>query len=356
MSLRSEVVRIFNELLAGSKKISELTSLPSNVQNTDLIEVVRSGQNYKALGSQLPSGGGGSGDLQDVLDAGSTAVAPTDISIDAGAGTQFFIGENTGFAQMNLHGSAMNLFADTGLTVENGAAGSFGINTTQPININADGGTAGQVLTSNGAGAPPTWENGGGGAGDLDDVLAAGGVLSTDRTINTDGNTLETLSTTSGNDRSFSRVSSTSNTIGYVKGDDSQQASVSVSDAGIVVEDTWTSRGLQGDADFSANLQSNDYAQYNLIVATDTTGTAISFAKPQIYGSDASPETGNITIVTTGLVKGMTQLLIHNNGSEPTYGSPIKIISGAYVTGELNYIMLLAVSTTSVLVTISQEV
>lgn len=59
MSLRSEVIRILNEILGNSKKISELTSLPSNVQNTDQIEVVRDGVNYKALGSQLPSGGGG---------------------------------------------------------------------------------------------------------------------------------------------------------------------------------------------------------------------------------------------------------------------------------------------------------
>lgn len=58
MSFRSEVVRIVNELLAGSKKISELTALPSNVANDDVIEVVRGGQNYKATGSQLPSGGG----------------------------------------------------------------------------------------------------------------------------------------------------------------------------------------------------------------------------------------------------------------------------------------------------------
>lgn len=93
----------------------------------------------------------------------------------------------------------------------------------------------------------------------------------------------------------------------------------------------------------------------NGLAAVDTTGTAISFAIPQIYGSVASPETGNITIVTTGLVKGMTQLLIHDNGTEPTYGSEIQIIAGEYSITVTNYIMLLAVSSTLVLVTISQE-
>lgn len=90
--------------------------------------------------------------------------------------------------------------------------------------------------------------------------------------------------------------------------------------------------------------------------AVDSTGTAISFDRPRIYGSDAQPETGNVTIVTTGLIKGMTQLLIHNNASEPTFGAGLKIISGAYATGELNYILLLAVSSSSVLVSITQEV
>jgi hypothetical protein len=105
----------------------------------------------------------------------------------------------------------------------------------------------------------------------------------------------------------------------------------------------------------AAATANGDAVRYEQVVSADTTGTAISFAVPQIYGSDGSPETGNITIVTTGLVKGMTQLLIHNNGSEPTYGSEIKIISGTYTTGELNYIMLMAVSSSLVLVTISQQ-
>lgn len=47
-----------NELLGNSKKISELTALPTNIASDDLIEVVRSGANYKATGSQLPSGVG----------------------------------------------------------------------------------------------------------------------------------------------------------------------------------------------------------------------------------------------------------------------------------------------------------
>lgn len=89
--------------------------------------------------------------------------------------------------------------------------------------------------------------------------------------------------------------------------------------------------------------------------AAGTTGTAIAFVVPQIYGSDGSPETGNITINTSGLVVGMTQLVVHNNGTQPTFGSECKIISGTYATGDLNYIYLQAISSTVVLVTISQQ-
>jgi hypothetical protein len=223
MSIRSEVLRILNEVFSNSKKITELPDLPSAVANSDLVEVVRSGVNYKGLGSQLPSGGG-SQDLQSVLDEGSQA---------------------------------------------------FGLTTHVIIETSED------------------WN------------ITAG-------------------------------------TITFV----SLNGNINVGNCKIVSLAAGT---VAGDAVRYEQTQNGFHA-------VDTTGTAISFAVPQIYGSDGSPETGNITVVTTGLVKGMTQLLIHNNGSTPTFGSPIKIISGAYVTGELNYILLLAVSTTSVLVTISQEV
>lgn len=42
-------------------KISDLTPLTGPLAGTDLFEVVRAGVNYKALGSDIPSGGGGGG-------------------------------------------------------------------------------------------------------------------------------------------------------------------------------------------------------------------------------------------------------------------------------------------------------
>lgn len=89
MSLRSEVIRIFNELIGSSKKISDLPTLPSAVQNTDQFEVARSGTSYKATGSQLPSGGGAQ-DLDEVLTEGAD-LTTDDFIIEVGAGRNFTI-------------------------------------------------------------------------------------------------------------------------------------------------------------------------------------------------------------------------------------------------------------------------
>lgn len=55
MSLRSEVIRIFNELMAGSKKITELPAGTSPA-GSELIEGVQGGQNVKFTVSQLGGG------------------------------------------------------------------------------------------------------------------------------------------------------------------------------------------------------------------------------------------------------------------------------------------------------------
>lgn len=89
--------------------------------------------------------------------------------------------------------------------------------------------------------------------------------------------------------------------------------------------------------------------------SVDASGTAISFAVPQTYGSEASPETANVTFVSAGLVKGIVQLLLHNNSSEPTWPTQFKRIGGAYFPGVLNSIYMHAVSSTRIEYTISQE-
>jgi hypothetical protein len=90
--------------------------------------------------------------------------------------------------------------------------------------------------------------------------------------------------------------------------------------------------------------------------SANTTGTAVSFAVPQTYGTPGSPETGNITLVTTGLVQGMVQTMYHQNGTEPTYPAEfIRLGSGTYSTAVRNIIFMHAVSTTRIEYVVTQE-
>lgn len=73
MSQRSEIIRIFNELIAQAKKISDLPAAGS-VAGGDLVEVSIGGVSHKATASQI--GSGGSGIVQ-------TIVAGTNITVDA---------------------------------------------------------------------------------------------------------------------------------------------------------------------------------------------------------------------------------------------------------------------------------
>lgn len=56
MSLRSEIIRVLNEFLANSKKISELDTVPS-IDGAESLEVVKNGVNYRATVSQVATGG-----------------------------------------------------------------------------------------------------------------------------------------------------------------------------------------------------------------------------------------------------------------------------------------------------------
>lgn len=87
-----------------------------------------------------------------------------------------------------------------------------------------------------------------------------------------------------------------------------------------------------------------------------TTGTALSFTEDQVYGSIATPETGNITAVLTGAKLGVTVTVLHNNGTAPTFGSEFHALSGSgsYVSGVLNFIDCQYLSNTIIRYSISQ--
>lgn len=92
------------------------------------------------------------------------------------------------------------------------------------------------------------------------------------------------------------------------------------------------------------------------IAPTYTTGVALTFTTDTIYGSETTPETGNITASTAGAIVGVTNLIIHNSGTEPTFDSKFHKLStsGAYVLGVKNYIYCQYLSSTRINYIIAQ--
>lgn len=93
------------------------------------------------------------------------------------------------------------------------------------------------------------------------------------------------------------------------------------------------------------------------VESQSTTGTAISFINDKVYGTLSTPETGNITADVTNAKLGVTNIIIHNSGTAPTFGSQFKKLSGSgnYVTGAVNYIYCTYISTTEIIYSINQR-
>lgn len=88
------------------------------------------------------------------------------------------------------------------------------------------------------------------------------------------------------------------------------------------------------------------------------TGTALAFVEDKVYGTIASPVTGNITGVITDAKLGVTVIVIHNHSLEPTFDAKFKKLSGSgdYTTGEVNYIFCCYINDTEIIYSISQRI
>lgn len=94
-----------------------------------------------------------------------------------------------------------------------------------------------------------------------------------------------------------------------------------------------TNRGALSSTDWSTfNGKENKVVQ--------RTGTSIAFDEPANYGTESSPETGNITGDYTNARIGVQQLLIHNSGTEPTVPGTWKKRYGFYTVSTTNYIII----------------
>jgi hypothetical protein len=120
---------------------------------------------------------------------------------------------------------------------------------------------------------------------------------------------------------------------------------------GFKVEDGTANKALTADGGvFDLNLKLSVESQ-------TTTGTAIAFTADRVYGTLDTPETGNITADITNAKLGVTNIIIHNSGTAPTFGSQFKKLSGSgnYVTGVVNYIYCTYISTTEIIYSINQR-
>ena len=83
-----------------------------------------------------------------------------------------------------------------------------------------------------------------------------------------------------------------------------------------------------------------------------TTGVAIALATPQEYGSYGSPESGNIAVSLTNAVRGVDQILYHDDTVAPTItvagGTAIKFGTASYDLTKVNIIVFFWMGGTNV--------
>jgi hypothetical protein len=120
-----------------------------------------------------------------------------------------------------------------------------------------------------------------------------------------------------------------------------------------------TNRGVLSSTDWTTFNNKQDALGYIPLPTTagSTTGATISFITDRVYGTIASPVTGNITADVTGGQLGVTNIIIHNSGTAPTFGSEFKKLSGSgnYVVSVVNYIYCTYITSTEIIYSINQR-
>lgn len=134
-------------------------------------------------------------------------------------------------------------------------------------------------------------EGSGGSTPDLQAVLDEG----------SSANIGDTQSTLTAQDASYySQWSVNPNTAEIVNSDvgNTQSASLNLSPSGFQINDTWQNRGIQGAADYSANIQANDFAQKNYVDSRTGNAAADGTTKgiASFTANDFDASSGNISI------------------------------------------------------------
>jgi hypothetical protein len=118
-------------------------------------------------------------------------------------------------------------------------------------------------------------------------------------------------------------------------------------------------RGALSSADWTTfNNKQNALGYIPLPTTAGTaTGAILSFITDRVYGTIASPITGNITADVTGAQLGVTNIIIHNSGTAPTFSSEYKKLSGSgnYIVSVVNYIYCTFITSTEIIYSINQR-
>ena len=127
----------------------------------------------------------------------------------------------------------------------------------------------------------------------------------------------------------------------------------------LYIDDGTANIYIAGDVnDFPISTATQNALDLKLSVESQsTTGTAISFTIDKVYGTLTTPETGNITADVTNAKLGVTNIIIHNSATAPTFGSQFKKLSGSgnYSTGVVNYIYCTFITATEIIYSINQR-
>lgn len=94
------------------------------------------------------------------------------------------------------------------------------------------------------------------------------------------------------------------------------------------------------------------------LAAGTASGTILTFIEDRVYGTITTPETGSISADITGGLLGVTNIVIHNSTSSPTFSAVFKKLTGSgfYATSQINYIYSTYIDSTNIIYSINQVI
>lgn len=101
----------------------------------------------------------------------------------------------------------------------------------------------------------------------------------------------------------------------------------------------------------------SDLSQRLAIYPDQEDTNALQFLTDGVYGTTSDPLTGDITLSASNLARakrGVANLIIHNDASEPNYPAAFKLLNGEYTNDVNNFIYATFVDENTILYTISQ--